>query len=56
MTASLYSRQLRSLLGAKRAELESVCRRYGASEVQVFGSVARGDAGPDSHIDRTTSR
>ena len=55
MTASLYNRQLRSLLSAKRTELESVCRRYGASEVKVFGSVARGDAGPDSHIDLMVS-
>lgn len=26
-------------------------RRYGASNPRLFGSVARGDAGPDSDID-----
>jgi len=31
--------------------LEEVCRRYGISELSVFGSVARGDAGPASDID-----
>jgi len=28
-----------------------VLRRYGASNPRLFGSVARGDAGPDSDID-----
>ena len=31
--------------------LAEVCRRYGISELSVFGSVARGDAGPASDID-----
>jgi predicted nucleotidyltransferase len=35
-------------LGARLAEL---CRRYGIAELAVFGSVARGDAGPDSDVD-----
>ena len=51
MTASAHSTLLQSVVRSKRAEVESVCRRYGASDVKMFGSVARGDAGPDSDID-----
>jgi predicted nucleotidyltransferase len=35
-------------LGSRLAEL---CRKYGIAELAVFGSVARGDAGPDSDVD-----
>jgi predicted nucleotidyltransferase len=35
-------------LGGRLAEL---CRKYGIAELAVFGSVARGDAGPDSDVD-----
>jgi uncharacterized protein len=35
-------------LGPRLAEL---CRKYGIAELAVFGSVARGDAGPDSDVD-----
>ncbi|MGH3250028.1 MAG: nucleotidyltransferase family protein [Trebonia sp.] len=35
-------------LGGRLAEL---CQRYGIAELSVFGSVARGDAGPDSDVD-----
>jgi hypothetical protein len=35
-------------LGARLADL---CRKYGIAELAVFGSVARGDAGPDSDVD-----
>ena len=35
-------------LGARLAEL---CRKYGIAELAVFGSVARGDAAPDSDVD-----
>ena len=34
--------------GTRLAEL---CRKYGIAELAVFGSVARGDAGPDSDVD-----
>jgi predicted nucleotidyltransferase len=34
-----------------RAEINAVAARHGASNVRVFGSVARGEAGPDSDID-----
>ena len=31
--------------------LASICDRYGIAKLQVFGSQARGTAGPDSDID-----
>ncbi len=34
-----------------RSELLEVCARNGASEVSVFGSVARGEQGRDSDLD-----
>lgn len=39
------------LLAAKREEILQIAARYGAHNVRVFGSVARGDAGPESDID-----
>ena len=35
-------------MGLRLAEL---CRKYGIAELSVFGSVARGDARPDSDVD-----
>lgn len=35
----------------RRAEIERLATARGASNIRVFGSVARGDAGPDSDID-----
>ena len=34
-----------------RAELEKICRKYGAEYLGVFGSAARGDDRPDSDVD-----
>jgi len=31
--------------------LADICRRWKIAELSVFGSVARGDAGPDSDVD-----
>jgi len=42
---------LRELLGARRAELDALFAKYGATNPRLFGSVARGEAGPDSDID-----
>lgn len=39
------------ILGAKRDEIKRIAARHGASNIRVFGSVARGDAGPESDID-----
>ena len=42
---------LDELLKTKRDEILKVAAKYGASNVRVFGSVARGEEGPDSDID-----
>lgn len=39
------------LLKARRDEILAIAEHHGASNVRVFGSVARGDAGPDSDVD-----
>jgi predicted nucleotidyltransferase len=39
------------LLMAKREEILKVAAQHGARNVRVFGSVARGEAGPSSDID-----
>lgn len=42
---------LRALLDSKRVELGLLLQKYGARNPQLFGSVARGTAGPGSDID-----
>jgi len=42
---------LEDLLKAKREEILHVCAKYGAHNVRVFGSVARGEADELSDID-----
>ena len=39
------------LLEDKRPEILAIAARYGASNLRVFGSVARGEAGPASDVD-----
>jgi hypothetical protein len=39
------------ILKAKREQILSIARQHGARHVRIFGSVARGDAGPLSDID-----
>lgn len=39
------------LLKDKRSEILQVAAKYGVSNIRVFGSVARGQAQPDSDID-----
>ncbi len=39
------------LLKGKREEILRIAAVYGARNVRVFGSVARGEAGPDSDLD-----
>lgn len=39
------------LLQSKRSEILQIAALHGAQEVRVFGSIARGDARPDSDID-----
>jgi uncharacterized protein len=38
-------------LQAKRQDILALARRYGAYNVRVFGSVARGEADADSDVD-----
>lgn len=40
-----------AMLRERRDEILSLAERFGGSHVRVFGSVARGDAMPDSDID-----
>lgn len=42
---------IEELLHDKRDEILSVAAKHGASNVRVFGSVARKEAGPGSDID-----
>jgi len=39
------------LLEEYRAEIMGIARRHGVANIRVFGSVARGEAGPDSDVD-----
>jgi len=39
------------LLKEKRDDILRLAAKYGAENVRVFGSVARGDAGPESDVD-----
>ncbi len=39
------------LLEEYRAEIMAIARRHGVASIRVFGSVARGEAGPDSDVD-----
>ncbi len=39
------------LLKDKRDEILKIAAKHGASNVRVFGSVARGEARPDSDVD-----
>lgn len=40
-----------AVLRARRAEVLDVCARHGASDVSVFGSVARGEQDGESDLD-----
>ena len=43
--------ELETLLKTRRDEILETAHKHGAFDVRVFGSVARGDARPDSDID-----
>ena len=42
---------LRGLVASRREQVLDVAARHHANRVRLFGSVARGDDGPDSDID-----
>jgi predicted nucleotidyltransferase len=39
------------IVEANREQILSVARRHGVTGIRVFGSMARGDAGPESDVD-----
>ena len=43
------------LLEEFRTEIMEIARRHGVANIRVFGSVARGEAGPDSDVDLLVS-
>lgn len=42
---------LLATLRAQRDMIQDIGRRFGATRIRVFGSVARGEDGPDSDVD-----
>ena len=42
---------INDVLREKRVEILRLAARYGARNVRLFGSVARGEIGPDSDVD-----
>ncbi len=42
---------IREIIEARRVEILRIAARHGARSVRLFGSVARGDARPDSDVD-----
>ena len=42
---------IEEILAAKRDEVLRIAAKYGAHDVRVFGSVAKGEAGPGSDVD-----
>ena len=42
---------VKEILSRRRDEILQIAARHGASNVRVFGSVARGEAGPESDLD-----
>ena len=42
---------IEQLLREKRDDIKRIAARHGAYNIRVFGSVARGQAGPESDID-----
>jgi uncharacterized protein len=49
--ARLKTERLPKFLSSKRDEILHLAERRGASNVRVFGGVARGEAGPESDVD-----
>lgn len=48
---SAFAEGVLSEIAAHRSRMEALLVRYGARNPQVFGSIARGDAGPGSDLD-----
>jgi predicted nucleotidyltransferase len=39
------------IIGPKREEILRIAAKHGVTSIRVFGSVARGEAGPESDVD-----
>lgn len=50
-TVTRQSESLRAAIARHRGSLDVILARYAATNPRLFGSVARGDATPDSDID-----
>jgi len=50
-SVTAQSESLRATIGRHRDALDSILRRYAATNPRLFGSVARGDATSNSDID-----
>ena len=42
---------LEQLVREKSADIKTIAAKHGAKNIRVFGSVVRGEAGPDSDVD-----
>ena len=42
---------IEQILHEKRDDIHSIAAKHGAYNIRIFGSVVRGEAGPDSDID-----
>lgn len=42
---------IEQLLHGKRDEIHNIAAKHGAYNIRIFGSAARGEAGPESDID-----
>lgn len=49
--AKEFYMNIKELLYEKRDEIRDIAARHGAYNIRIFGSVVRGEAGPDSDID-----
>lgn len=42
---------IREIIATRRDEILRIAARHGVRNIRLFGSVARGDAGPESDVD-----
>lgn len=42
---------IEEILGNQREEILRIAEKHGVTSIRVFGSVARGEAGPESDVD-----
>jgi len=42
---------IEEILGPKRDQIREIAAKHGVTSIRVFGSVARGEAGPESDVD-----